>query len=79
MALVERIMGWGREPGDTEPPTFEPEARWVPVHNFFAAQLEVLQGNLTVAQVKAFLSMTEPDCSPSQGVPLHDGGRRGRL
>lgn len=61
MALVERIMSWGRDPGDTAPPAFEPENRWVPVHSFFAAQLEVLQGNLTVAQVKAFLSMTAAD------------------
>lgn len=54
-------MHWGRDEGDTEPPAFEPQSRWVAVHSFFAAQLEVLGGNLTPAQVKAFLSMTPAD------------------
>ncbi len=61
MALVERIMQWGRVESDTAPPAFEPEDRWVATHAFFAAQLEVLQGNLTVAQVKTFLNMTAAD------------------
>lgn len=43
--LVERLMG---EPGYTK----------IPVHDFFAAQSEVIRGGLTVAQVKTFLNMT---------------------
>lgn len=54
-------MHWGADEADTEPPAFEPPDQWIGVHSFFAAQLEVLQNNLTVAQVKAFLSMSPAD------------------
>lgn len=43
MALVERLMG-----------IEEPR---IPVHQFFAAVGEVVQGNITGAQVKSFLNM----------------------
>lgn len=43
MALVERLMG------DEEPK--------IPVHDFFAAQSEIIAGRLTVAQVKNALNM----------------------
>jgi hypothetical protein len=43
MALVERLMGLE-----------EPK---IPVHDFFAAQGEVIAGRLTLAQVKTFLEM----------------------
>jgi hypothetical protein len=43
MALVERLM-------DLETPR-------IPVHDFFAAGQEVIEGRLTVAQVKTFLAM----------------------
>jgi hypothetical protein len=51
MALVERLM---HDPG-------EPDARWISVHQFFAGQLEVMQGFLTTAQVKSFYAMTAED------------------
>lgn len=43
MALVERLMGL--------------ETPKIKVHQFFAAQNEVANGNRTVAQVKSFLQM----------------------
>lgn len=43
MALVERLMGLE-----------EPK---IPVHDFFAAQSEVIAGRLTLAQIKNFLNM----------------------
>lgn len=43
MALVERLMGLE-----------EPK---IPVHDFFAAQGEVIAGRLTIAQIKTFLNM----------------------
>jgi hypothetical protein len=43
MALVERLMGL--------------ESPKIPVHDFFAAQSEVIRGALTVAQVKTALGM----------------------
>ena len=43
MALVERLMGLE-----------EPK---IPVHIFFAAQSEVIDGAITVGQVKTFLAM----------------------
>jgi hypothetical protein len=43
MALVERLMGLE-----------EPK---IPVHAFFAAAQEVINGRLTTAQVKSFLEM----------------------
>jgi hypothetical protein len=43
MALVERLMGLE-----------EPK---IPVHDFFAAQQQVIKGNITVTQVKSFLNM----------------------
>jgi hypothetical protein len=43
MALVERLMGLE-----------EPK---IPVHDFFAAQQEVVNGTLTAAQVKTYLGM----------------------
>jgi hypothetical protein len=43
MALVERLMGLE-----------EPK---IPVHAFFAASQEVINGRLTAAQVKSFLDM----------------------
>lgn len=61
MALVERLMHWGAFVADSEPPTFEPQADWIAVHEFFAASLEILMGNLTVAQVKTVLSMDAGD------------------
>lgn len=61
MALVERLMHWGAFEADSEPPTFEPRADWIAVHDFFAASLEILMGNLTVNQVKTALSMDAGD------------------
>lgn len=43
MALVERLMGLE-----------EPK---IPVHDFFAAQNEIIAGRLTIAQVKTALGM----------------------
>lgn len=43
MALVERLMGLE-----------EPK---IPVHDFFAAAMEIIAGRLTVAQVKTALSL----------------------
>ena len=43
MALVERLMNW--------------EQPRISVHQFFAAQTEVVAGRLTVANVKNFLQM----------------------
>lgn len=51
MALIERLMH----------DTSEPESRWMPVHDFFAAASEVERGALTAAQVKTFFSMTAAD------------------
>jgi hypothetical protein len=51
MALVERLMHW---------PT-EPEADWISVHQFFAAQHEVMMGYLTTANVKTYLAMDAGD------------------
>ena len=51
MALVERLMHWPSEP----------ENRFIPVHEFFAATGEIIAGALTVAQVKTFLAMTPAD------------------
>ncbi len=61
MSLVERLMHWGKfaETGlDTEPPAFEPADRWIATHEWYAANLELLQGNLTAAQIKSYLGMT---------------------
>lgn len=44
MALVERLMGDLGEPK-------------IPVHDFFAAAQEIINGRLTAAQVKTFLNM----------------------
>lgn len=52
MALVERLM---HEPFETDP------TRIIPVHSFFAAIGEVVQGALTSAQVQSFLNMTTAD------------------
>lgn len=43
MALIDRLMKLETPP--------------IPVHDFFAAQNEVIAGRLTVAQVKTFLQM----------------------
>lgn len=42
--LVERLMGWG-------------DVEKISVHEFFAAQVEVVQGYLTKAQVKNYYNM----------------------
>ena len=47
MALVERLMG--------DP--FSTDAEKISVHDFFAAQQEIISGRLTVANVKTFLAM----------------------
>jgi len=52
MALVERLM---HTPFETD------AARFIPVHYFFAAIGEVIQGALTSAQVQSFLGMTAAD------------------
>jgi hypothetical protein len=52
MALIERLM---HEPFETDP------ARIIPVHSFFAATGELVQGALTSAQVQSFLNMTAAD------------------
>jgi hypothetical protein len=49
MALIERLMNVSTD--DT------PGNRRIPVHDFFAAQSEVMAGKITVAQVKSFLNM----------------------
>ena len=49
MALVERLMGWT-----------ESDVK-IPVHDFFAAQSEVIAGRLTLAQVKTYLNMDAAD------------------
>ena len=46
-ALVERLMG--------EP--YSAPAEKIPVHEFFAGQMEVMQGYLTTAQVKNYYLM----------------------
>lgn len=51
MALIERLMH----------DSSEPESRWIPVHDFFAAASEVERGALTSAQVQTALAMTAPD------------------
>lgn len=43
MALIERLMG-----------VEEPK---IPVHDFFAAQSEVIAGRLTLAQIKNYLNL----------------------
>jgi hypothetical protein len=61
MALVERLMHWGNQSGDSEPPDFEPIGRFMPVHQFFAAVFEVAEGPRTAAQIKTFYEMTPAD------------------
>jgi len=61
VALIERLMHWGLFTLDTQPPTFEPRADWISVHQFFSAALEILMGNLTPTQVKTVLSMDAGD------------------
>ena len=51
MALIERLT---RDPSESV-------ARWIPVHDFFAAAHEIVSGRLTSAQVKTALAMTAPD------------------
>ena len=51
MALVERLMH----------DASEPETRWIPVHQFFAAVTELMAGQLTAAQVQTTYGMTAPD------------------
>ena len=46
-SLVERLMG--------DP--FCPPNDKIPVHSFFAAQVEIIAGRLTKAQVKTYLAM----------------------
>ena len=50
MALVERLMR-------TDPDT----GRHIAVHTFFAAMVELAEGEITVAQVKGFLNTTSED------------------
>lgn len=59
MALVERLMHWGANP--TEITDAEPESRWLSVHQFYGVMLELARGETTVANVKAFYSMTVED------------------
>lgn len=51
MALVERLM---HDPS-------EPDSRWIPVHQFFAAITELMSGQLTANQVQTFYNMTPAD------------------
>ena len=61
MAFVERVMQWGSELGDTEPPDFEPNSRWISIHLTYAAIVEIIEGHITVAQFKAAISSTPAD------------------
>jgi hypothetical protein len=61
VALIERLMRWGHDRPDTEPPTFEPPERWMTVHQFFAAAFEVAQGPRTAQEIKNYYNMTPAD------------------
>ena len=51
MALIERLMH----------DASEPEARYIAVHEFFAAVTELVYGKLTAAQIQAYYAMTAAD------------------
>jgi hypothetical protein len=61
MAFVERVMHWGSQAQDTEPPTFEPDTRELAVHAVYAASIEMALGRITVAQFKTAISATAAD------------------
>lgn len=70
MALIERLMH----------DSSEPESRWIPVHDFFAAASEVERGALTSAQVQTALAMTAPDITDWNAlVGLVTGAAAARL
>jgi hypothetical protein len=59
MALIERLMRWGKFPGETT--GAEPESRWLQVHDFYAASMEMAAGRLTVQQFKNAIESTPED------------------
>jgi hypothetical protein len=61
MSLVERLMHWGSYESDPEPPDHESRDRWISTHSWFAANHELLQGNLTIVQIKSYLDMTSEE------------------
>jgi hypothetical protein len=56
MALVERLMGLASD-GVSPAPDDDPTQGKIPVHAFFAAQSEIINGRMTVAGVKNYLNM----------------------
>lgn len=70
MALIERLMH----------DSSEPEADWIPVHDFFAAASEVERGALTSAQVQTALNMDAGDIADWNAlVALVTGAATARL
>jgi len=58
MALIERLMGLDSDGVSTAPDESEdPTRAKIAVHDFFAAQSEIIAGRLTLAQVKNYLQM----------------------
>jgi len=58
MAFVERVMQWGDDESDTEPPGFEPQSRHLAVHSVWAGFQEIIDGRITVAQFKSAINST---------------------
>lgn len=56
--LIERLMNLADD-GVSPAPKDQPDKARIRVHDFFAAQSEIIGGNLTVAQVKTFLNMDQ--------------------
>jgi hypothetical protein len=55
MSLVERLMGLNAD--GSEPVGIPPDQPKISVHAFFAACSEIINGRLTVAQVKTYLDL----------------------
>lgn len=58
MALVERLMGLAPD-GVNPAPSDDPAQAKIPVHLFFAAQQEVIEGQITMQAVKNYLLMND--------------------
>jgi hypothetical protein len=61
MAFIERVMHWGQDEQDTEPPAFEPPDRWLASHDVYSGMVEVIEGEITVAAYKSQINATAED------------------
>lgn len=79
MAFIERAMHWGSREPDTDPPAFEPEGRYLPVHDIFAGMMEIVYGRITAAQFKLAVAATLADTIDLDALaalaPAADAGR----